>query len=222
MRSTELFMGMAFFGAGQHNYAHLILDRLLADKVLPSSTSRILRIAQLVNRRGKEGAFEGADHFQETMNKEIQRADTSRASHHVLNRLEDRLSAIAEHARHVKETFASAWSTPLYDRQRKTKGAEKDIEQIKRFASDTHLFDTIPNRRIMVTASNPTHGKDDKLTAKEAANRDAEHGAPPFLLLDVLERGYVKLRKGSLAKWQGRNSGMEIRQLLLENLAEED
>ncbi|KAE8181130.1 hypothetical protein CF328_g8934, partial [Tilletia controversa] len=76
--------------------------------------------------------------------------------------------------------------------------------------------------RIMVTASNPTHGKDDKLTAKKAAKRDAEHGAPPFLLLDVLERGYVKLRKGSLAKWQGRNSGMEIRQLLLENLAEED
>ncbi|KAE8241455.1 hypothetical protein A4X13_0g7409 [Tilletia indica] len=72
MIASERFMGMGFLGSGHHNYAHLILDRLLADKVLPSATSRILRVAQLVNRRGREGEFEGADHFQETLNKEIQ------------------------------------------------------------------------------------------------------------------------------------------------------
>ncbi|KAK0529150.1 hypothetical protein OC834_003788 [Tilletia horrida] len=81
MRSVERFMGIAFLGGGQHNYAHLVFDRILADIVLPKSGAKTLRCAQLVNRTGKPNGFEGADHFQETMNKEVQiraeRASTS-------------------------------------------------------------------------------------------------------------------------------------------------
>ncbi|KAE8232338.1 hypothetical protein CF326_g2636 [Tilletia indica] len=224
MKSVERFMCLGFMGGGQHNYAHLILDRRLADCVLPEQTSRCLRAAQLINRRGEAGDFEAADHYQETLNKEIQAADTSRASHHVLDRLEDRLSAIAEQARLMKEAVTTAWKVPHYHRTRTSKAAELDILQIKRVTIDTHLFNVVSGR----TTNSPPRdtpaasARKEKETAKAVAKRDAEHGKKPFKFADPLMRGYVKLKKGALEKWQGRNSGMEIRQLLLETLAEDD
>ncbi|KAK0533874.1 hypothetical protein OC842_002835 [Tilletia horrida] len=222
MRSAEKFMGMAFIGGGHHNYAHLIFDRILADKELPAATSRLLRVAQLVNRTGKAGLFEGADHYQETLNKEIQKADMSRSSHHILDRLEDRLSAIADNARRVKNAVSEAWDIPTYDRVRKGKDAELDIAQISRLTLDPHLFDLVPERRIGEAAAvTAPHGKGQG-TSKAEARKDAEAGSPPYRAVDVLSRGYVKVRKGALARWQSRSTGMEIRQLLLETLAADD
>ncbi|CAD6985109.1 unnamed protein product [Tilletia controversa] len=182
-----------------------------------------LRAAQLVNRRGAPGEFEGADHYQETLNKEVQRADTSRSSHHVLDRLEDRLSAVAEQARVVKESIAKGWNVPLFHRNKTTKADQIDIAQIKRVSVDTHLFTIVAGRTIGPSSRAEEGGATArKETAKAAARKDAEHEVGSFQLADPLMRGYVKLRKGALGKWQGRNSGMEIRQLLLETLAEDD
>ncbi|CAD7061672.1 unnamed protein product [Tilletia caries] len=183
----------------------------------------MLEAAQLVNRRGAPGEFEGADHYQETLNKEVQRADTSRSSHHVLDRLEDRLSAVAEQARVVKESIAKGWNVPLFHRNKTTKADQIDIAQIKRVSVDTHLFTIVAGRTIGPSSRAEEGGATArKETAKAAARKDAEHEVGSFQLADPLMRGYVKLRKGALGKWQGRNSGMEIRQLLLETLAEDD
>ncbi|CAD6945124.1 unnamed protein product, partial [Tilletia controversa] len=154
---------------------------------------------------------------------EPERADTSRSSHHVLDRLEDRLSAVAEQARVVKQSIAKGWNVPLFHRNKTTKADQIDIAQIKRVSVDTHLFSIFAGRTIGPSSRAEEGGATArKETAKAAARKDAEHEVGSFQLADPLMRGYIKLRKGALGKWQGRNSGMEIRQLLLETLAEDD
>ncbi|KAL9933055.1 hypothetical protein V8E36_008310, partial [Tilletia maclaganii] len=223
VRSMEKFMCVGFMGDGQHNYAHLIMDRILADHTVPPATARTLRVAQLVNLRGVHRGFEGADHYQETLNKEIQRADTSRASHHVLDRLEDRLSAMADYSYQLKEGVARAWGVALFHRQKKRKNADLDIKEehgVKHMAVSSDLFAAVVNRKIGAE-SQPSATQAQTGSAKSVAQTNTYEALGSFRSSDVLQKSYVKTVKRGLSDWLAKKNGLDIRERTLAELASE-
>ncbi|CAD6984361.1 unnamed protein product [Tilletia controversa] len=70
MANVEKILVLAFFGAGQTKYGGLLLDRILEDQKAPN-LARTLRAAQLVNISGRPNSWQGADHFQEQLNRRL-------------------------------------------------------------------------------------------------------------------------------------------------------
>ncbi|KAL9935193.1 hypothetical protein V8E36_006269 [Tilletia maclaganii] len=182
-----------------------------------------LRVAQLVNLRGVHRGFEGADHYQETLNKEIQRADTSRASHHVLDRLEDRLSAMADYSYQLKEGVARAWGVALFHRQKKRKNADLDIKEehgVKHMAVSSDLFAAVVNRKIGAE-SQPSATQAQAGSAKSVAQTNTYEALGSFRSSDVLQKSYVKTVKRGLSDWLAKKNGLDIRERTLAELASE-
>ncbi|CAD6977878.1 unnamed protein product [Tilletia controversa] len=107
MAQTERYMLLGFIATGQHNYKNNLLSRALAAKVLPSRAVRVLYGASLVNRHGRAGDWEAADHLQETFVKEVKRAAWRQSGSNLGQRLEDRISALP-HVSQATKITASA------------------------------------------------------------------------------------------------------------------
>ncbi|KAE8240321.1 hypothetical protein A4X06_0g7817 [Tilletia controversa] len=107
MAQTERYMLLGFIATGQHNYKNNLPSRALAAKVLPSRALRVLYGASLVNRHGRAGDWEAADHLQETFVKEVKRAAWRQSGSNLGQRLEDRISALP-HVSQATKITASA------------------------------------------------------------------------------------------------------------------
>ncbi|KAL9934444.1 hypothetical protein V8E36_006900 [Tilletia maclaganii] len=92
MAEAERSLCLAFYGAGQTKHGALLLDRALIDKELPK-LARSLRAAQLVNIHGRDNGWQGADHFQELLNRRLKMFDVSHSAEQAISRFEDRVSA---------------------------------------------------------------------------------------------------------------------------------
>ncbi|CAD6891561.1 unnamed protein product [Tilletia caries] len=200
MLAAQKFLAIAFAGVGKHQYSQACLDDIWAHKVLPADTWRTLAAARLINRFGARESFIGADLYQEHLNKELQRTDTTHGAATVVARLRDSFSAVCEISRSLHGAHAY-----LFDEngnlERESKFV-KDIERISNLAQQDRLLDARQDRLS------------DATLAQRAAQRPKENaaGVPSGIDLladlvsakcgdDALERGLWYLRARGLRRW---------------------
>ncbi|CAD6885317.1 unnamed protein product [Tilletia laevis] len=92
MAEVEKPLCLSFYGAGQTKYGSLLLDRALIDREQPV-VAKTLRAAQLVNLHGRKNGWQGADLYQEQLNRRLLMFHPSQSPNHTAIRYEDRMSA---------------------------------------------------------------------------------------------------------------------------------
>ncbi|KAE8254451.1 hypothetical protein A4X13_0g3416 [Tilletia indica] len=207
MFETEKFMAVGFAGAGKHQYAEACLDDIWARKVLQADAFRTLMAARLINRTGRREGFIGADLYQEHLNKEIQRVDTSHGAECAIARLKDTYSATAEISRSFRSAHAQMFDRPRANRDRSAAFA-KDVNRIAALAQEDGLFVLKPNRTV--GRSGPSIPEDEVQgptipTALTLLDEAVDMGRAE----DLLEVGWIRMRDSRLQMWSKHRGGMD-------------
>ncbi|CAD6919247.1 unnamed protein product [Tilletia controversa] len=217
MAQTERYMLLGFIATGQHNYKNNLLSRALAAKVLPSRAVRVLYGASLVNRHGRAGDWEAADHLQETFVKEVKATAWTQSGSDLGQRLEDRISALPHVSQATKITASAQLGLQFHIRQRTAKDASRDITLIQSTSTGKRLFTVTPHRGLEGAVQRKKGRKKDG-KAVAAAWKDFQTLHSKIHVDDIISQGWSKLRNGSLRKFQRSGDALSIREAMLKTV----
>ncbi|KAE8218087.1 hypothetical protein CF319_g7967 [Tilletia indica] len=203
--SVSKLMGIGFAGARRTQYLDMILDEVWTRSVLAPATWETLASARLVNRTGATAGFMGADLFQEHLNREIQRVNTSHSREGLVERLRDVFSGSAELARMIRSGHPQLFRDSGVS-QKRTKGYGPDIEQCARLAEMDGLFEEKSHRvrgEGLFAARKPRVIPKDVPLAESLLQQqiDASNAR------DMFRAGYHYLSSRGLAAWESRRTG---------------
>ncbi|KAE8221019.1 hypothetical protein CF319_g5552 [Tilletia indica] len=126
MGEMEKFLCLSFYGCGQTKYGSLLLDRALVDQCFPD-VARTLRSAQLINIHGKENGWQGADHYQEILNKRLKMYTFSHVPNQIVTRYEDRISASVGVGEELVEEVQTSLGWYTSRRKKKERTPKEDV-----------------------------------------------------------------------------------------------
>ncbi|KAL9935120.1 hypothetical protein V8E36_006196 [Tilletia maclaganii] len=209
MAEAERSLCLAFYGAGQTKYGAMLLDRALIDKELPK-LARSLRAAQLVNIHGRDNGWQGADHFQELLNRRLKMFNVSHSAEQAISRFEDRVSAFVA----VGQTLVSQLQRALdLCAAPPRKKRVVLVEDVRLLADDAHKHglnaSQARSRRTgsSISLSDPTT----KLTAAQQAQGVWQEDRGEITAVDLLEAGYLKLLASGLQRFKERKQTLRAR-----------
>ncbi|KAL9932620.1 hypothetical protein V8E36_008319 [Tilletia maclaganii] len=209
MAEAERSLCLAFYGAGQTKYGALLLDRALIDKELPK-LARSLRAAQLVNIHGRDNGWQGADHFQELLNRRLKMFDVSHSAEQAISRFEDRVSAFVA----VGQTLVSQLQRGLdLCAAPPRKKRVVLVEDVRLLADDAHKHGLNASQaRSRRTGSNMSLSDPTiKLTAAQQAQGVWQEDRGEITAVDLLEAGYLKLLASGLQRFKERKQTLRER-----------
>ncbi|KAE8255150.1 hypothetical protein A4X13_0g3150 [Tilletia indica] len=223
MAATEKLLALSFFGAGQTKYGALLLDRMLEDEKMPGLAAT-LRSAQLVNMSGRPNRWQGADHYQELLNKRLKMYTVSHSTNQAVSRYEDRISAFVGFGEELLDGMEESMGVRGPNRRRHERLEWADLDLIAKdaaaFLHDPRKEKQDTNKKGKEKQDKDKKGKSDssktnaKPTALEQAHSVWIETVPDddgTSFIDLVEEGYKKLISGGLRRYQDRPKDVQAR-----------
>ncbi|KAE8219205.1 hypothetical protein CF319_g7060 [Tilletia indica] len=222
MRAAQGVLAVCFAGAGRHQYSQSCLDEVWAHKVLEHETWRTLAAARVLNRFGARNGFEGVDLYQEHLNRELQRVDTTHGADNAVERLRDTFSSISEAGRALRKSHQDL----LGDSGRTWRhddSSAKDIQKIQILAEQDGLFDLRCDRvrqgkKASPATPTPDESEDDAEEKGQKVQDLIQELLLPIRINDVLDEGLVYLQRWGLDRWAKLRDPEEQYDAFLQNM----
>ncbi|KAK0519935.1 hypothetical protein OC834_007215 [Tilletia horrida] len=210
MAEVEKSLCLAFYGAGQTKYGALLLDRALVDHRLPK-LAKTLRAAQLVNIHGHRGGWQGADHFQELLNRQLKLFDVSHSTDQAVVRFEDRISAFVGVGNTMVSQAKQSMSLHSGSRRKKRLALHADIRRLAEDARECGLHTAKPQTHLQCDILVTSNASDTKLTAAQQAKAVWNEDEGEIAAIDLVDEGYLRLLDSGIDRYKSKSKQRVLR-----------